>query len=82
MIIKKRRNRERSVSSEKIYRLKELFGFKDAQVSDLLGVSVSHLQKYKACGLMPLDRWVGLKDGLRLHIKQEADDKIALIDSL
>lgn len=80
--MKSRRNRERSISSEKILNLKQQFKFTDAQVGDLLGVSASQVNHYKTCGLMPLDRWVGLKDGLRLHIKQEADDKIALIDSL
>ncbi len=78
--MKKRfRNKNGEVSSEKIYKLKDMFGYEDKPVAALLKIGVSQLQHYKARGTMPLDRWVGLKDGLRLKIREDADRLLHMV---
>lgn len=79
---KRFRNKNGEVSSEKIFKLKEMFGYEDKSVAILLKVGVSQLQHYKARGTVPLDRWTGLKDGLRLKIREDADRLLHMVDSL
>lgn len=69
-----RRNKSaRSISFEKVERLKLLFKYNDDEIGILLaGVSAQQVRNYRKCGLLPASRWVAMRDALLIRVEEDA----------
>lgn len=78
----KKRQRQREVSFEKLEEIKDAFSFTKTELAELLGVSLTQLNRYEATYSAPLDRYIALTNAIRQSIEQEAQERRKQLDEI
>jgi hypothetical protein len=66
------KKRLREINIDKVENMKKRMDFSYKEVQNLLGVSASQWQRYKACGKVPANRYYAARDALLLATEERA----------
>ena len=68
----KRRRKEAMVHFDEVFELQERLGLNDREMSDLCGLEAKQYGRYKRRGLLPVERFLGAKDAVKVALSEKA----------
>ncbi len=70
------------VSFDKVYEMQEMFGMKDKELREVVGLSQSQFKRYENKGKLPTIYYSGMILGVVLAITKRIKNELAIIEKL